>query len=313
MVLVLTLAMMGANTTILVQAEDSVETADWMAEISDEIPLSSISIPGTHDSCSRFIFPGYFLQCQNEGITTQLENGYRYLDIRVGLDEGQDPKKLKLIHAFGTCRNEKSWFSGTLYLESVLDEVYAFLEEHPTETVIVCVKPESEGDDQTEVWGLLEDVLSNNSKMWYMDNAIPHLGDVRGRCVLASRFEEHQKGMNFYWKDQNNDYAVDIPYAVSMINTGQRLWVQDRYKYNMELKWDAFVDDLENCQADTDTFSINFLSTSGSGAWSHPARYAEILNQKFMEYELSEDTCYGILVFDYSDEAIARKVIATNQ
>jgi len=287
--------------------------SDWMADIADEVPLSSLSIPGTHDSCSQYIFPGYFLQCQNTGIREQLENGYRYLDIRVGLDERKDPTKLKLIHAFGTCRNAKSWFSGTLYIEDVLEEVYGFLEEHPTETVIVCVKPESEGDSQQEVWNLLEDVITHNGKMWYTENAIPHVGDVRGRCVLASRFEDHQGGMNFNWKDQDNDYAVDIPYAVSMINTGQRLWVQDRYHYNMELKWDAFVDDMENCQADTDTFSINYLSTSGSGVWSHPKHYAQILNQKFMEYELSEDTGYGILVFDYSNAEIAEKVIRTNQ
>ena len=286
---------------------------DWMGELSDEVFLSEISIPGTHDSCSHHIFPSYFLQCQKSGIRKQLDNGYRYLDIRVAITEVEGVQKLKLIHSFGNCRKGKFWFSEKLYLEDVLADVYGFLEEHPTETVIFCVKPENEEDDEAEVAKLMEAAIRDNGSMWYTDNRIPRLEEVRGKVVYASRFQNHTLGLNFYWKDQGDKQAVDVPYSVSMINTGQRLWVQDRYKYNNELKWDAFVDDLQNCQSDEDTFSINFLSTSGSGTFNHPKQYAGVLNDKFMDYELPSDTCYGILVYDFANAEIAGKVIATNE
>lgn len=296
-----------------VLAEESKTNSDWMASLSDDLPLSAISIPGTHDSCSNHIFPGYFLRCQKTGIKKQLNNGYRYLDLRVAIEETEDGQRLKMIHSFGNCRKGKSWFSEKMYLEDVLTEVYQFLEEHPTETVIACVKPENDKDNPDAVQKLLDSYVEQRSEMWFTENRIPELGETRGQVVLASRFKNHVSGMNFYWLDQGAKEVVDVPYSISMINTGERLWVQDRYKYNNETKWDAFVDDLENCQANEDTFSLNFLSTSGSGTFSHPKQYAGVLNQKFKEYELSSDTSYGILIFDFADEEIAEKVIATNQ
>ncbi|MBQ2467430.1 MAG: hypothetical protein II506_06645, partial [Lachnospiraceae bacterium] len=152
--LVLMLLLVGTISVMPTGAKESSQ-ADWMGELSDELPLSSISIPGTHDSCSQYITPKYFLRCQNTGIREQLEMGYRYLDIRVAVEETEGGNTLKLIHAFGDCRQGKSWFSEKLYIDDVLQEVYAFLEEHPTETVIFCVKPENEDDDPTAYRTLL--------------------------------------------------------------------------------------------------------------------------------------------------------------
>ncbi|MBP5265931.1 MAG: hypothetical protein J6Z06_03815 [Lachnospiraceae bacterium] len=309
--LLLVLVLVGGMTVQPVQAKSN--RANWMGELSDELPLSVISIPGTHDSCSQYISPKYFLRCQNTGIGEQLEMGYRYLDIRVAVAERDGQDTLKLVHAFGDCRKGKSIFSGTLYIDDVLKEVYAFLDEHPTETVIFCVKPENEDDDPIQVSALMNGWILQDSAYWYTDNRIPELGEVRGRVVYASRFKDHEQGMNFYWREQDNKEPVDIPYSISMINTGERLWVQDRYKYNNELKWDAFEDDMENCQANEDTFSLNFLSTSGSGTFSHPKQYAGVLNDKFKDYELTEGTCYGVLIFDFADADLAAQVIATNE
>ena len=310
--LALAVVMVGTMTPTTF-AQEKLMHPHWMAEVADDIPLSAISIPGTHDSCSRFITPKYFLRCQNRGIYQQLEMGYRYLDIRVAIDEKDGKQRLKLIHAFGNCRKGRTWTSGKLYLEDVLEELYQFLEEEPTETVIFCVKPENSNDDVDTVVHLLQNLLDERPEMWYTDNAIPELGEVRGQAVLANRFFSTSYGLNFNWKDQGDKTVVDIPYNVSMINNRERLWVQDRYKYNIECKWDAFQDDMENCQASEDTFSLNFMSTSGSGTFSHPKHYARVLNDEFKEYELSSDTCYGILIFDFADEEIAAKVIATNE
>ena len=105
---------------------------------------------------------------------------------------------------------------------------------------------------------------------------------------------------------------MDVPYVNSMINDTEQLWVQDRYKYNVETKWDAVEDDLENCQASSDTFSLNFTSTSGSGFLSHPKGYAKYINQQLLDYDLAQGVCYGVIIVDYGTQEIAEHIYETN-
>ena len=76
-------------------------TADWMAALDGELTLDAIVIPGTHDSATRYVQLGFFSKCQDLSISEQLEAGYRYLDIRLGIDKGT----LVLMHGFTNCRD----------------------------------------------------------------------------------------------------------------------------------------------------------------------------------------------------------------
>ena len=80
------------ETTITSQSLHPIPADDWMAEIDGKTKLSNISLPGTHDSCTQFIGLSYVFRCQNSSIKAQLENGYRYLDIRLALDEDNTDK-----------------------------------------------------------------------------------------------------------------------------------------------------------------------------------------------------------------------------
>ena len=80
-------------------------------------------------------------QCQDTDIKTQLENGYRYLDIRLVLKNDN----LILKHNFAKCKKERSIFSTPLTLDDVLEDIYTFLDKHPSETVIFCAKKENRG------------------------------------------------------------------------------------------------------------------------------------------------------------------------
>ena len=296
------------------------KTEDWMKTIPDEMPLSTVTIPGTHDSASEYIFPGYFLNCQNTSIRQQLENGYRYLDIRVAVTTDKHGKQcLKFVHNFGTCRKGFSWFSGTLYVSETIRDITAYLKKHPSETVIFCVNAENKKDNVKTVQKLLYKMIEKDKSAWYLKNAIPTMKECRGKIVLASRFgnpndyDTSEQGLNFAWEDQGGKNAVDIPYEISMINQTQALWVQDRYHYNIEMKKDAFKEDIENCQAAEDTFSLNFLSTAGSGKMGHPKQLAQVLNQQFMKLKLHKGTSYGILIVDFANRKLARKIIAANR
>ena len=318
----LSIAMIFGFTQGVSAADAEIAATDWMAEVSDDTFLSSVTVPGTHDSGTAYIFPSFFLQCQSLGFYEQLNAGYRYLDIRLALDESEESgTKLKFIHAFGTCKKESSFlqlFSDTLYLEDALDDVYTFLDEHPTETIIFSVKAENKEDDLSVFEDTFFQILDQHPEKWYTQNAIPSMGDVRGKIVLVTRFDdvngegEGRMGLPFHWSQQDNTEAVVDTQEVVMVNDTNQLWVQDRYKYNVETKWDAIVESLENCQAGDETFSLNFCSTAGNGYAGHPKKYARIINKKLLNYELSSQTSYGIIVVDFAKENLARHIFETN-
>lgn len=116
-------------------------SSNWMEKISDETKLSAMSIPGTHDSATQYVSLSPIFQCQDTDIKTQLENGYRYLAIRLVLKNDN----FILKHNFAKCKKERSIFSTPLTLDDVLEDIYTFLDKHPSETVIFCAKKENRG------------------------------------------------------------------------------------------------------------------------------------------------------------------------
>lgn len=300
-----------------VLAKDS-ESADWMGTLDDETKLSAISIPGTHDTCTQYVTLSYIFQCQDTSVAQQLQDGYRYFDLRLVVDEKDDKPALVIKHNFASCRTGKSPFADKLYLEDVLSDVSSFLEKHPSETVIMCMKAENGDDAIKDVQGLLYQQIEQNEGQWYLENAIPMLEEVRGKMVLATRFPDEigvgatRRGLDFSWRDQGDRTVVDEPYVLSMINESEKLWVQDRYNYDTTHKVNAIVEDMENCQAADDSFSLNFTSTSGSGKVGHPKKYATSINKFLTEYDWQEDTCYGIIIVDFATEKLAKCIYNTN-
>lgn len=286
--------------------------SDWMSPLDDNRPLSLINIPGTHDSGTRYIFPDYFLQDQDTGILQQLENGYRYLDVRVALNK--DRRGLEIIHAFGTCRTGPAVWSKALTFDDLVADTLAFLDAHPRETVIFCVKPERSGDDASYIRGLIADKVAQSPDRWFTDNRIPTLGEARGRIVLCRRYEDTLygfiHGLDFYWDDQGDPAVLENPIAIAG-NDSFTLAVQDRYHYGVEDKWNAVQYTLRNTTATEDTFCLNFLSTA-QGKLPHPRSFAAELNARFLAEELTAGNPYGVILFDFADADLAQAVIDTN-
>ncbi len=291
------------------------DTAEWMGHIEDDVYLSQITIPGTHNSCSRNVMLGYVMRCQDTDVSTQLEDGYRYLDLRVAMDDKDGNKRIKLVHKFAPCHKDGNLFSEYLYFEDVTKDLYTFLQAHPTETVIVNIKIEDDNHSVRDIQKLLLSEIKANKDYWYTEDEIPTLGDARGRIVLATRFEDSMAsgmtGLNMSWAEQDNNVPADIPYELYVFDN-YRLWVQDRYKYSVEDKYGAIVDGLENCEADESTWFFNFTSTSGDGKIGHPRGYAKALNELLMEYRLKPETSYGIIIVDFGDKDLARHIYYTN-
>lgn len=295
-----------------------VRAVNWMENIPDETKLSSMSIPGTHDSCTQNVDMRYIFQCQDASIATQLKCGYRYLDMRLVLEKRSGQETLVLKHNIARCKVSDSPFARTLTLADVLKDVYAFLNEHPSETVIMCMKAENSKDDVAAVQKALYEMINQASERWYLKNEIPTLGAVRGRIVLATRFDDKLQvgsdrcGLYFGWADQGDRTVLTDPTAESVINGRETLCVQDRYNYDVGDKITAIRTCLDSSRAADDTFFLNFTSTSGSGAVGHPKEYAKDINLDLYAYEWEAGKAYGVVIVDFGPKKIAEKIYGTN-
>lgn len=296
-------------------SKDYADTASWMENIPDDTYVSQITIPGSHNCASENITLGYVMRCQNTSILQQLENGYRYLDFRVAVDDADDGQKVKLVHGFASCHESGNLFSDYLYFDDAVADVYTFLQEHTQETVILNIKIEDDSHSVSDIQKLILDQVKANKDYWYTDNQLPTLGEARGRIILATRFQDAAAsdvtGLNMIWEDQDNRIPSDIPYEL-YVNEDYRFWVQDRYRYSVEDKYEAIIDGLENCEADENTLFLNVVSTSGDGKIGHPYGYAQALNGLLMEYELRPNTSYGIIIVDFGTANLARHIYYSN-
>lgn len=295
-----------------------VRAVNWMENIPDETKLSSMSIPGTHDSCTQNVDMRYIFQCQDASIATQLKCGYRYLDMRLVLEKRSGQETLVLKHNIARCKVSDSPFARTLTLADVLKDVYAFLNEHPSETVIMCMKAENSKDDVAAVQKALYAMIDQASERWYLKNEIPTMGAVRGRIVLATRFDDKLQvgsdrcGLYFGWADQGDRTVLTDPTAESVINGRETLCVQDRYNYDVGDKITAIRTCLDSSRAADDTFFLNFTSTSGSSAVGHPKEYAKDINLDLYAYEWEAGKAYGVVIVDFGPKKIAEKIYGTN-
>ena len=123
----------------------------WMAAIPDELFLSEITIPGAHDAASLWPQLAFVTKCQALDIAQQLNIGVRYLDIRLGADGDE----LILMHGFTKCKVSPLPWADAVTLGDVLEQCCAFLDAHPTETILFAVKHEhgDEADDKEHCSG----------------------------------------------------------------------------------------------------------------------------------------------------------------
>ena len=249
-------------------------SADWMGRLDGSLMLSEISLPGTHDSATQYVQLAWFSKCQSLDVGGQLDAGARYLDIRLGADG----ERLQLMHGFTKCRT--SAFGGTLYLDEVLRQCYAFLDAHPTEAVVFAVKQEHGDESVAAFEALLNAYVQASPAHWLLTDTVPTLDEARGKLVLMRRYEDEAglgaaAGIPLLWPNQNGHDDVSLHTAVTD-NGSYRLWVQDRYEYDAQDKWAAFTAGIAQNGAAPGDVALHFLSTKGTAAYGHPYGFAKM-------------------------------------
>ncbi len=295
--------------TETVDREGATGSQDWMARLDDSIPLSSVVLPGTHDSASTNAQLGYITKCQALTIAEQLDAGFRYLDIRLGING----TKFKLMHGFTNCTVSGWPWAATLSLDSVLDDCYAFLSAHPSETIVFAVKHEHGSETPEQFEKLLNAYIAEKPDAWLLTDGIPSVGEARGKIFLTRHYEDASMpkptlGLPCYWQTQNGHDDVSVN-AAAHENGKYTLIVQDRYEYDAPDKLNAFRKGLEAVQTDETHLSISFLSTKGSGSFGHPFSYAKKLNPALLSMS---ERLSGWIVVDFGSPEIAAHIYQMN-
>lgn len=298
--------------TETVSSDPGAEASSWMAYLDDSLRLNEIVLPGTHNSATQYCQIAFLTRCQDLGIREQLDAGYRYLDIRLGL-EGE---RLKLMHSFTSCRVGPMPWDDTLYLEDVLAQCYDFLLSNPSETIVFNVKQEHGSETAAEFAKALESIIRQDERFWYTGNTLPTLAEARGKLVLLRRYVDSSLpadadcfGVPCGWQEQDNAPEGD-KHVERVDGNGYELWVQDRFHYGTEEKWTAFLNGLREPAIAQSALSIHFLSTAGTAKYGHPWQYSKELNERFLSLE--KEALRGWIIVDFGDDLMATHIRSAN-
>ena len=301
--LLLVIALAVIPLTEKVPAAPAADAGDWMAALPDDRVISEITMPGTHDCASQNAQLGFITKCQALDIAQQLNIGARYLDIRLGAVDGA----LKLYHGFTKCKTSPLPWAEQIDLEGVLRDCYAFLDAHPGETILFAVKQEYGDLPETEFDALVQSYVQRDAERWLTPDALPTLGEARGKLVLLRRYEG--TGLSLLWTNQNGH--DDTSRNTAQENNGSyTLWVQDRYEYGAEDKWNAFCAGLNAAQTDGESAAVHFLSTKGTLPQGHPWFFAQKLNPQLLT--LGADRLSGWIVVDFLTPELAQAIYGAN-
>ena len=296
----------------------SVQGSNWMSAVADDVSLKDLSIPGTHDSATKYVSLGIKSRCQDLSIREQLWLGVRFLDIRLQYDESC-PGKIKLVHAVCDCYRGSGFGAPKLTLVNVLNECYSFLRENPAETILFMIKKDF-GSDEEKLAREFKNTVEIDNNMWYTQNSLPTMGEARGKIVLLNRlcenaadyFGEAEIGVNLSaWESQKQKIysPVETPQLSTDGKTISNVTIQDRYKLKPSLKWEKAVKPLLEKEKEKGKFVINFLSTASGVS---PQISAEYINEKFLDFDIAENRCLGVVLFDFADKKLVEKVYMCN-
>ena len=220
---------------------------DWMKKIPDDVRLEQLSMLGTHDTMALFGLTEHAI-CQRMTLKDQLESGIRALDIRCKLKDND----FKIYHG---SHDQKANFG------DVLKVINRFLDENPSETIILRLKQEEDPKDRKSGFDafFVEKYWSDKSHPFLQEadgsdklkDTNPKLGAMRKRIVLLDNFS-----------------SASITYGISF----KSFIIQDEWEMgvitNLYKKWKTVAQHLHIANVKKAGRHINFLSASPT--WSFP-------------------------------------------
>lgn len=288
----------------------------WMKYVDDNKFLDELSIPGTHDSGTCSVNndtepQSSQVKCQQDYIPTQLLEGIRYFDIRLG--KGDDPG---IDHGDYYLLKKDAYF---MHLSDVIGYFKTFLNENPTEALIMLVSRGNDEATDESVTTAFAKVLDDNPNLFYTSSRIPTLHEVRGKIVLLRRFglvgdsvSGHTWGLDLTeWDNKIKAHSDSTTMCLVQDARGfetagetgdkepycTKVYAQDKYKLTGtdKLSWvdnalkettgrtrnkvDVVNDDEAKVQVQERCWSINYTSCTGLSHGGNPFTSARVVNE----------------------------------
>lgn len=296
----------------------------WMSHLDDTVPVSALSIPGTHDSAA-FTHPWPFVATQRMSILQQLDAGIRYFDLRCGVKDDV----AEMVHGPHLL---------DLQLSEVLSTMYAWLKTNPSEGLIVQIKEDRKTERSTIHFSqAIFKCISADSACWRTANSTPLLGELRGKIQLFRRYT----GPSLY------AYGIDVtqwqdnpskPFTIFTRNSVQ-LTIQDHYNFSDPTSLPSLIAikggdvsgllDRASRDINPDHWYLNFTSAFEFNLYYQLPpreiaiggynffRWEEGMNPRLREYLLEHEGIhrYGIVAMDFPDigsEDLISTLIKTN-
>lgn len=215
--------------TLLMAFTTAMHAGDWMKNLPDNIYISQLSIPGTHDSgTGNGVALAAFSQCQDIPVSQQWAAGIRAFDLR--------PKvKGSYININHGIAATKLRFDDALFL--IRDSLAA----HPSEFAVVHYHYDTDFDkDKDKYLPMLKSLLERDDMK---DFLVPFrrdltLGDVRGKMLLISRqgyADPPYAGgciggwtSSLDWERQKEGWIIGMDHSY---NSYTPLYMQDYYNF----------------------------------------------------------------------------------
>ncbi|MFI1432186.1 phosphatidylinositol-specific phospholipase C [Streptomyces lydicus] len=261
-------------------APAALSVQDWMSALPDSTPVQRLTIPGTHDSGARI--GGPWVACQNTAVDAQLASGIRFLDVRCRAVDN-----VFAIH--------HGAFYQQLMFGDVLNACRAFLQAHPTETVLMRVKQEYSEVSAEEFRRIFTLYLDDKGyrPLFRLDGGLPALGQARGKVVLLA----------------DSDGLGGVRYG-----DPQLFDIQDDYMAEPFGKWPKVEAQFRKAAGQPGKLFVNYVSTA---ALLPPRSNADRLNPQVKGLlegsEGSSWTGLGIVPMDFPNEfGLAETLIRHN-
>ena len=287
----------------------------WMSRIGGETPITAINIPGTHDSATEYVSYAFISRTQTLSIAEQLEAGVRFFDMRFEKTENG----FKAVHSSIDCREGKSIFSEKLTAEKIIGDCSAFLSENTGETILFQLREDDGNAGESFFESFYELYIKNNPDLWFCENRIPKLGEVRGKIVLlrvvsadGEKFTDENSGINFSLYPyidgiKKHDYRREDIETLAGTAYGS-MYVQDSYQLLGRRKL-AAIEDFLGSELNPAEFNICMTNCTGILL---PRMNAIYVNRWLKKYGFESGKYYGIIAADFIDPELCGMIYSSN-
>lgn len=297
----------------------------WMSNLPDDALLSSVNLPGTHDTGTAAIVQGGIPQisltsCQKYYYGEQLNVGTRAFDIRCNAT-GKDIEDVKIIHGseFWQCYDRDG---SELTLADILDDSVRFLSEHDSEALVMMVKPD-DGSSSDLAYALYDFISANRDHVW-TGGGIPTLEEARGKIVFMHRFTlpdglaEYSDWFGLDLADWDDYSYGEASHALSIYDKDNvHVYAQDAYNAPALLKLDYIWGTMKQTTGNDANHKIaasSWVYNYTSSAMIRPLETSRRINPQIFEDKPGyiDKQRLGIIMFNFVDAPMARLIYETN-